>query len=755
MDIAALSDESFNAIDWINGNYSKHLKEIEDGSVDNGVSPQQNVKDSVAQDFIAKYVSKLHLYIQQVHCVVEETSQKIVSGMPRVIKDAVLLQAEVEELKKRMHSMRKEMTNVHEETGDCMAALERLNTMQTKLQKAKESLQESDGWGNLICDLEDCFEHNNLKDAFEKLLSLQKSLQVQEQLVGHTERLAQVEDFKNRLEALASPNVVQSFVEGNIDQSKQYVNIFSGIHRVSQLKQYYRAVQKNSLQQKWKQILDIQATESTIQNDFLSAFYSHLLEHCQQQVKWCTQVFDNPRGNFQPIIVLIEVLPSLQPTRDSNILQLLKASNERLELLEKYARANHTFISHLIAFLEQSKIELSNETHFQLVQSVYGYFHKFIEQYPRIEETQLSTQVDKLLVSQPSTVDSVRHLENCNQKIFDWLYDACNRCKNITDDLGLCRLIEIMGGTLKKMLENFSKTQRQISLSITHGAENWLTLQCAMSLLQCLADFQIKLQKFEKSMQNRIIRLKENLVSSNSNKFHIYKICDSQEQKKLISDIDKYLQKFVETGSSYSSSATFFTSIYDQIKGHCVESHDIALNVLLKPVEGHLSNIQPSLNSTSDSLMPANMPEFSFVPQECITQVGQYLLTLPQHLEPLLFTPSPLLKQALEICNVKYTQSVPCADILLSLVVEQCCQLYQSQLLQIKSLSVTASKQFAVDIEYLSNVVEDLGLSISANLSQILVLLKAAPENYLSLSVGCEPRLVTAIRQMRNILSTQ
>jgi len=54
------------------------------------------------------------------------------------------------------------------------------------------------------------------------------------------------------------------------------------------------------------------------------------------------------------------------------------------------------------------------------------------------------------------------------------------------------------------------------------------------------------------------------------------------------------------------------------------------------------------------------MPSFSFAPQESITQIGQYLLTLPQHLEPLLLSPSSLLKQALEVCNVRlyFTETV-------------------------------------------------------------------------------------------------
>lgn len=170
-------------------------------------------------------------------------------------------------------------------------------------------------------------------------------------------------------------------------------------------------------------------------------------------------------------------------------------------------------------------------------------------------------------------------------------------------------------------------------------------------------------------------------------------------------------------------------------------------------MESHLAEIQPPAQLQQGHMQ--DMPAFSFAPQESITQIGQYLLTLPQHLEPLLLSPSTLLKQALEMCHIKYAQAIPSADILLSLVVAQCCVLYQTQILQIKSLSNASSKQLAVDIEYLSSVVEELGLSLTTSLTQILTLLKASPENYLSLSAGCEPRLVTAIRQMRNIISTQ
>ncbi|TMW45657.1 hypothetical protein DOY81_009265 [Sarcophaga bullata] len=571
--------------------------------------------------------------------------------------------------------------------------------------------------GNLISELEDSFERNDLKSVCDKISALQKSLQAQEQLPGHSDRQSQVEDFKNRLEALASPNVVQCFAEGSVQQAQRYVGIFAAIQRKPQLLQYYRAVQKTALQQQWKQTLELQATESAGQQQhFLTLFYDQLLESCQRQVKWCSQVFDDDEAQQQPFILLAELLPALQPSRDNHILQLLKTCNERLELLQQFAQANHNFVLQLNAYLEQSSIKLPKDLTQQLGLAIYEYFHKFIQQYPRLEETQLSTQVDRVLITQSHASDAVRHLKDITSKLFNWLNESLSRCFNITSDLALCKLINLLGGIFKRLMEQFSKTQRQLSLHLgnttskSSSDSNWSMLQYTLALLECLADFHQKLQKFEKNLQE-------------------------PEQQRILNAIAEFQQKRLELNQdTTSTSLGIFANIYDALKAHFVETHDITLNILLQPLDSHLSEIQPPTELSQGHVQ--DMPAFSFAPQESITQIGQYLLTLPQHLEPLLLSPSALLKQALEMCHIKYSQPIPSADILLSLVVAQCCVLYQSQILQIKSLSNSASKQLSVDIEYLAKRCRRIRFNTEYFANTNIDLLKAPPENYLSLSAA-------------------
>lgn len=415
-------------------------------------------------------------------------------------------------------------------------------------------------------------------------------------------------------------------------------------------------------------------------------------------------------------------------------------------------QANHNFVLHLNAFIAGTHIKA--EIRKRLVTAIYEYFQTFIQQYPRMEETHLSTNVDKLLITQTSVSDAIHHLNNSCNKLFEWFKEALSRCETITNDLSLCKLIAILAGVLKRLLENFTKTERQLSLSSNGDTECWSMLQYAMNLMQILAEFQNNLLNFEKILLERLKTLENNLKSNEdapNNALNIYQTYEKSERHKLYNAINEYRLK----DSNEESSSNIFKQIYDSLRGHFVEVHEVALNILLHKITIYLQNIQQPIDTLVHS---QSLPEFSFTPQEYITQIGQYLLTLPQHLEPLLLSPTPLLKTALEICNIKYAQTEQnscSADVMLSLIVEQCCLLYQNQILQLKTISNAGAYQLSVDITYLGSVVEELGLTLNTHLMQINTLMKASAENYLNASIGCEPRLVAAIRQMRNIISTQ
>lgn len=181
-----------------------------------------------------------------------------------------------------MSEVQNEIAQVQRETGSCMANLERLDTLKTKLQSAKQGLQESDGWGRLTSELEDLLEQSDMAGACEKIYTLQLSLAAQVGLPGQQERETEVEEAKNRLEALASTHVVKCFTTSDVEQARHFVTMFTKIERLAQLKQYYRTVQKATLQRHWTEIVELAETTNSVR--FLREYYDYLGEMWQKQV---------------------------------------------------------------------------------------------------------------------------------------------------------------------------------------------------------------------------------------------------------------------------------------------------------------------------------------------------------------------------------------------------------------------------------------------------------------------------------------
>lgn len=314
-----------------------------------------------------------------------------------------------------------------------MSNLERLDSLKTKLTIAKEGLQESDGWGKMIAELEDLFEQNDVTKSCEKLKLLQKSLAAQVGLPGQSERELQLEGLKNRLEALTSTAIVQCFTNGDADKSQYYVNIFRDIDRLPQLIPYYATVQKRMWQQQWNETIELSQNSNSTQ--FLREFYDYLFENYQKQQKWCSIVFGANEANL-PITIIAELLPNLQPTRESVVVGLLKRSDDKLLVLQDISAANVHFGRLFVNALED-KDGVDGTLVTRLADAIYDYFSTFIGQAASIEQNWLATRLLELPSAATTASESVHALGSANSKVFQWADETLKRCTAITQNSGL------------------------------------------------------------------------------------------------------------------------------------------------------------------------------------------------------------------------------------------------------------------------------------------------------------------------------
>lgn len=210
--------------------------------------------------------------------------------------------------------------------------------------------------------------------------------------------------------------------------------------RLPQLVQHYSTVQKNIIQQQWTETVELsQNSNSTI---FLREFYDHLYQYIQKQQKWCIAVFGTAHT---PILVQIETLPNLKPSRESTIASCLKRNDDKLTILHDVSTSNIHFAHQFIEFFSSSSNESNNlELVKQFSSAVFDYFQTFIGQSASCEQQWLSSRLSETVLVHSTAAESVRAIGNSIDKIFGWIDDTLKRCQSITQNCGLPATVTVL-----------------------------------------------------------------------------------------------------------------------------------------------------------------------------------------------------------------------------------------------------------------------------------------------------------------------
>lgn len=133
--------------------------------------------------------------------------------------------------------------------------------------------------------------------------------------------------------------------------------------------------------------------------------------------------------------------------------------------------------------------------------------------------------------------------------------------------------------------------------------------------------------------------------------------------------------------------------------------NELVYDVLISKIRQHFNNLSrlPIWSSVEEhSARP--LPTFSAYPQSYVTGVGEYLLTLPQQLEPLV--------ENVSNSDPNADEAQYFATEWMFKVAEGATALYMEQLRGIQYITDRGAQQLSVDIEYLSNVLSALSMPI-------------------------------------------
>uniref|UniRef100_A0A2D4KHH3 Conserved oligomeric Golgi complex subunit 7 n=1 Tax=Micrurus paraensis TaxID=1970185 RepID=A0A2D4KHH3_9SAUR len=763
MDFSKFLADDFEVKAWVNGAF-RAVQQEAPGRVD---------------AHAATLVMKLQLFIQEVNNAVEETSHQALQSMPRVLREVEALKQEAAFLKEQMVLVKEDIKKLEEDTAQSMQVLVKLDHVKSRMQLAVDSLQEADKWTTLSADIEETFKTQDVSLISNKLTSMQNSLAVLVDTPDYSEKCVHLEALKNRLEALASPQIVSAFSTQSLDQARLFVKVFTEIDRMPQLLAYYYKCHKGQLMAAWQDLCQ----SDLLLDRQLAELYEVLLGTWHSQLQWATQVFQNPHQVVT--VLLLQVLGALAPSLPTCLAAAMERCSPESKLSQLLGLYGTTvyFAHGLEAVMLPSLGECNLVKVAELVEAVFSPYKPFQLQYRALEEENLLIQMSTVPLEHGEVMDCVQELSHSVNKLFGLALAAVDNCLTLTDGLGVRGLLGALQALFSKYVSDFSNALQSIRKkcrleelpSDSHFQEDWAAFQNAIRIIATCGELLRQCGDLEQQLANRILSTAGKFLSES------YRPCSlsgfqersPDRQSHLKSPWQEYCYLQQESPAEYAALLETLYTLKEKGTSHNLLSasrsaftrlnqmaHQLAFDSVFLRIKQQLllvAKMESWSASGAGEILTDDLPNFSLTPLEYISNIGQYIMSLPLHLEPFVTQEDAALELALHAGKLPFPpepgDEVPeldnTADYWLGSLARATMQTYCEVILQIPEVTPHSTKQLATDIDYLINVMDALGLQPSKTLQNTGSLLKTKPEDYKQAARNFPRRLACKIAAMR------
>ncbi|KAH3692541.1 conserved oligomeric Golgi complex subunit 7-like [Dreissena polymorpha] len=751
MDYTKFLDDEFNVKDWVNNAFAT------------------NKEQGVAKDqYATTLVMKLQVFIQEVNNVIEEASQQAIQNLPRVMREIEAVKQEAALLQDQMASVKHDIQKVEQDTSQSMQTLLKLDAIKSRMTLAADALKEADNWTTLSADLEDVFQSQDIQAITAKLSGMQQSLQMLVDTPDYKERCDHLEKLKNRLEAILSPQLMAAFNSQSVEAAQKYTAIFRSIERLPQLYKFYNMCHKSVLLKQWKCIVEDNSEETLI--EWINQLYDHLLSTWHSQMKWCGQIFPDPL----PVVcqLLTDSLGGLDPPLTDCFTTFLGQKKEPLLGLIELKQISERFAKSIEKAAEnhmKDNVEYVRSMECLLVM-VYSPYTPYLLKYRGYEEAQLNRELENIKLDHAEVFETVQLLGQSVSKLLSVANHAVDRCVRLTNG---CCFVQLLHA-LKTYFNNYCKefyrvlTNVKEKCKVAHGdleSEDWSNFQHSLRMIQTVGDLIMHIEEFDGLVISNIMHSVGHLhvTSLPREGGQLWYTTKKSELHALASlflsskaDVDSLV--VLVTDLQEGNTPAVLKDTQSDIHKLSEAVHTFAFEIVFGQIKGHLTSVAGMeiwQSRSAGGALTSNLPTFSLSPQEYITKIGQFLMTLPQHLEPFTLEDDPAVQVAVKYGKLPFTDETELPEHIANLWLESIARgtmhVLSEEILKIRDLSPHGTKQLVTDIDYLCNVLEDLGLQATDTLKNIDQLLRASSDTYHDVADNLPQRLAHAIGNMRHI----
>lgn len=242
-----------------------------------------------------------------------------------------------------------------------------------------------------------------------------------------------------------------------------------------------------------------------------------------------------------------------------------------------------------------------------MLQTIYAPFTQYVTKYAAYQQAYLIQKLSNVKCIKEDISDTIQALGMSIPTIFDLTRTAKKQCMDITENCGYCGLLVALRAFLLNYADQYRVAQRQLD-RIKSKEEDWSAFQLCLSLMQNIGDVLINLQHLEKEMTSCVL----DLYKTDTIVEYKYLLLTNSERKEIES-----LIKCVTEGTQL----LLLDHVNTEFQKLCSDLYYTTYQVIFAPISTQLENVRYINDEKEANIHNSELPDYSFSPQEYITQV--------------------------------------------------------------------------------------------------------------------------------------
>ncbi|KAG7298524.1 hypothetical protein JYU34_018163 [Plutella xylostella] len=491
----------------------------------------------------------------------------------------------------------------------------------------------------------------------------------------------QLETLYSRCEAAAAAPLAEALAQRDPEKAAAYVALYKAMGRTNSLLRAWRRAAASSAAAEWQR-LDAPS---------LAALQATLQHSCSTQVEWLSDVLQCETPLAELVRLHTDLLLSLEPAPSKVLsanLKLCGTPQEGIEFLIDTRTELDQLKNIFTALLENTRQEIVQPTIIkELGRAIYGPLRELLPKYSDLQTQAFNMQVDTLEQDQEDLLERSRSFQNMVERSEGWLGAAHAAARRIAGGAiypHFVPAVEAFTSTLTMKISSHSRRIETEFLSSSASGSGGVLSRAFPGALALAAAAKALLGILAALLSG----IHEQMAEAEKSENPLQNIAD------LLLD-DSHRQRL----TSLLNASEPIASV-SALRRESQTLKTLAVNILRDPVHRQLDKV-PLLPVWSDNdALSTDLPDFALSPQEYMTQIGQYLMTLPQHLEMHLADAQAPFVYLSEVCN-------------------HTCTTYAEKIIQITNMDALGTRRCLTDIQYLCSVVEDLGGTVPPQLTNL------------------------------------